>query len=104
MNPDQHPLKVGDTFKSYADLIHYMTRVTDITGELYTSLRSNKLYPSYFKKTNLCDLEISDIINKLRYRRIDYKCKYGPGTKTSDQEKQKNAIPGNVVTNIWFLL
>ncbi|KAH0558566.1 hypothetical protein KQX54_000182 [Cotesia glomerata] len=66
-----------------------MEKITDDTGELYTRGRSNKFYESDFKKTNLSASEIDEVISRLGYLRFNYKCKYGPSTKTSDNEEKK---------------
>lgn len=77
METDDYPLRVGDTFASNTDLQTYMTKVIDDTCELFTRLRSDKLYPSHFKNASLSKSEIDNVIKKLEYLRITYKCKYG---------------------------
>ncbi|KAH0557477.1 hypothetical protein KQX54_006696 [Cotesia glomerata] len=93
MEPDDYPLRVGDTFASNTDLQTYMTKVIDDTGELFTKLRSDKLYPSHFKNASLSESEIDNVIKKLEYLRITYKCKYGASTQKSKQnvvQKKRN--------------
>ncbi|XP_074101923.1 uncharacterized protein LOC141529321 [Cotesia typhae] len=98
MEPDDYPLRVGDTFASNTDLQTYMTKVIDDTGELFTKLRSDKLYPSHFKNASLSESEIDNVIKKLEYLRITYKCKYGAPTQKSKQnvvQKKRNTSTFN---------